>query len=40
MHPQRMGNQQQIRIPWIPPTAFVALDAAAVDTGEVAEFLL
>lgn len=35
MHPQSMGNQQQIRVPRITSAALVALDAPALHTRVV-----
>lgn len=40
MHPQHVSDEEQIRVPGIPPPALVALDAPPVHAGEVAEFFL
>lgn len=40
MASQCMSDEEQIRVPGIPPPALVALDAPPVHAGEVAKFFL
>lgn len=40
MYPQGVGDQQEIREPWIPPPGLVALNGPPFHAGEVGQLLL
>lgn len=40
MHPQRMGDEQEIRVLRIPPGVLVALDGSPLHASQVRQMLL